>query len=261
MTPHKRFSKMIFLNAKNSESALLAEPHGAVMFSCRTLTFSAKVSCRTLEIAEPKALSLEKDHLAEPWNGGSFHLCPKKSLLESLRGINFVATSHKCFFWCHAWGSDSAGQVVPRVKFFGTWQPWAPWSWEKERNKENLEERKRDEPSIVVFNERKTKGQHLKGKIVSALFHTFWHFPHFPHFSRIFPPGFFLELRGFTTVLVQREEKRIKENEKKKTKPFCTLVVARLSPLIQNDCRQSFILRAIDSIYGYRIVLPEELMW
>ena len=65
MTPHKRFSKMVFLNAKNSESALLAEPHGAVMFSCRTL-----------EIAEPKALSLEKDHLAEPWNGGSFRICP-----------------------------------------------------------------------------------------------------------------------------------------------------------------------------------------
>ena len=78
MTPHKRFSKMIFLNAKNPESALLAEPHGAVMFSCRTLTFSAKVSCRTLEIAEPKALSLEKDHLAEPWNGGSFRICPIK---------------------------------------------------------------------------------------------------------------------------------------------------------------------------------------
>ena len=34
---------------------------------------------------------------------------------------------------------------------------------------------------------------------------------------------------GFTTVLVQRDERRIKENKKKKTKPFCTLVVARLS--------------------------------
>ena len=76
MTPHKRFSKMIFLNAKKSESALLAEPHGAVMFSCRTLTFSAKVSCRTLEIAEPKALNLEKDNLAEPWNAGSFRVRP-----------------------------------------------------------------------------------------------------------------------------------------------------------------------------------------
>ena len=55
MTPQKRFSKMIFLNAKNSGNALLAEPHGAVRFSCRSLTFSAKVSCRTLEIAEPTA--------------------------------------------------------------------------------------------------------------------------------------------------------------------------------------------------------------
>ena len=33
MTPHvKRFSKMIFLDAKNSERALLAEPDVAVMF-------------------------------------------------------------------------------------------------------------------------------------------------------------------------------------------------------------------------------------
>ena len=70
---------MIFLNAMNSESALLAEPHGAVMFFfflCRTLTFAAKVSCRTLEIAEPNALNLEKDNLAEPWNVGSFRVCP-----------------------------------------------------------------------------------------------------------------------------------------------------------------------------------------
>ena len=76
MTPHKRFSKMIFLNAKNSESALLAEPHGAVVFSCRTLTFSTKVSCRTPKVAEPKTLTLEKDNLAEPWNEGSFRKCP-----------------------------------------------------------------------------------------------------------------------------------------------------------------------------------------
>ena len=66
---------MICLNSKNSESALLAEPHGAAMFSCRTLTLSAKVSCRTLEIAKPKALNLEKENLAEPWNAGSFRVC------------------------------------------------------------------------------------------------------------------------------------------------------------------------------------------
>ena len=59
-TPHKRFSKMISLNAENVESAYLAEPHVAVMFSCRTLTRSAKVSCRTLQIAEPKAPNSEK---------------------------------------------------------------------------------------------------------------------------------------------------------------------------------------------------------
>ena len=69
-----------------------------------------------------------------------------------------------------------------------------------------------------LLNQRKTKGQQLKGKIVSALFHTFWHFPHifilFQSFSEFFLQDFFLELRGFTTALVQRdkngEEKRIK---------------------------------------------------
>ena len=54
-----------------------------------------------------------------------------------------------------------------------------------------------DLPSI----QRKTKGQQLKGKIVSALFHTFGHFStHFHTFSeffRIFPPGFFLRIKGF----------------------------------------------------------------
>ena len=49
---HKRFGKMISPNAKNLESVLLAEPHVAVMFSFRTLTRSAKGSCRTLQIAE-----------------------------------------------------------------------------------------------------------------------------------------------------------------------------------------------------------------
>ena len=62
-TPHKMFSKMISLNAKNLESVLLAEPHVAVMFSCRTLTRSAKVSCRTPQLPN---LSPEKDYLAKP---------------------------------------------------------------------------------------------------------------------------------------------------------------------------------------------------
>ena len=75
-TQHKRFSKVISLKAKNSESVLLAEPHVSVMFSCQTLTLSAGVSCRTLQIAESKTLKLEKDYLAEPWNAASFRKCP-----------------------------------------------------------------------------------------------------------------------------------------------------------------------------------------
>ena len=57
--------------------------------------------------------------------------------------------------------------------------------------------------------QRKTKGQQLKGKIVLALFHTFWHFSTlftlFQSFSEFFLQDFFLELRGFTAVLVQRQ--------------------------------------------------------
>ena len=82
--------------------------------------------------------------------------------------------------------------------------------------------------------QRKTKGQQLKGKIVSALFHTFWqfstHFHTFSEFFRIFPPRLFFRIKGFYWCFSPkiRKEKK-KENKKKKTKPFCTLVVARLS--------------------------------
>ena len=82
-------------------------------------------------------------------------------------------------------------------------------------------------------SQKNTKGQQLKGKIVSALFHTFRHFSTnfhiFDRFSKFFLQDFILELRGFITVVVQRDEKIIKENKKKKIKSFCTLVVARLS--------------------------------
>ena len=83
------------------------------------------------------------------------------------------------------------------------------------------------------FVSKETKGQQPNGKIVSALLHTFEHFSaHFHTFFRVFQSLFsrtFLELRGFTTVLFQRDEKILKENKKKKTKPFCTLVVGHLS--------------------------------
>ena len=48
--------------------------------------------------------------------------------------------------------------------------------------------------------QRKTKGQQLKGKIVSALFHTVWHFPArfhtFLEFIRLFLQDFLVEVRG-----------------------------------------------------------------
>ena len=62
---------------------------------------------------------------------------------------------------------------------------------------------------------RKTKGQQLKGKIVSALFHTFWQFsPHvhtFSEFFRIFPPRLFLRIKGFDCFFsskIRKENKR-----------------------------------------------------
>ena len=49
-------------------------------------------------------------------------------------------------------------------------------------------------------NGRETKEQQLKGKIVSALFHTFWqfstHFHTFSEFFRIFPPRHSLRIKG-----------------------------------------------------------------
>ena len=68
------------------------------------------------------------------------------------------------------------------------------------------------------YTQRKTKGQQLKGKIVSALFHTFFALIHTLFF---FSSPLPLKIKPFL--------KRIKENKNKKTKPFCTLVVARLS--------------------------------
>ena len=82
-------------------------------------------------------------------------------------------------------------------------------------------------------NQRRTKGQQLNGKLVSALFHSFWHFStHFHTFSeffRAFPPGLSLSIRGVCYCFSSKRLKRIEENKQTKTKPFCALVVARLS--------------------------------
>ena len=71
-TPHKRFSKMISLNAKNLESVFLAEPHVAVMLSCRTL--SAKVCCRTLQSPNRKPWNRRKIVLPNPGMSGPNNL-------------------------------------------------------------------------------------------------------------------------------------------------------------------------------------------
>ena len=88
--------------------------------------------------------------------------------------------------------------------------PLAP---ERERAQQMRQKR-----GVSLF-QRKTKGQQLKGKIDSALFRTFFTLSH-PFFT-LFPHDLFLKIKAFL--------KRAKENNKKKTKPFCMLAVARLS--------------------------------
>ena len=73
------------------------------------------------------------------------------------------------------------------------------------------------------FLQGKTKGQQLKGKIVSNVLHTF---RTFSHFFRIFPPGLSPSKQR---VLAQWEQKRRKDNKKNWTNRCCTLVVARLA--------------------------------
>ena len=74
---------------------------------------------------------------------------------------------------------------------------------------------------------KKTKRQQLKGKTISALFHTFFtFFTLFHTFSKFSSRTFLKKLRLF-----------IEENIKKRTKPFCTLVVARLSS--SNFCKKT----------------------
>ena len=107
-----------FLNAKNLKSVLLAEPHVAVMFSCRTLTRSAKVSCRTLKIAELKALNSEKDYLAEPQNAGSFRKCPGASVRNEKMSAKIYFFSPETV-WCGKGlpcGGVKVNKLVPSLE-------------------------------------------------------------------------------------------------------------------------------------------------
>ena len=91
---------------------------------------------------------------------------------------------------------------------------------------------------------RKTKGQQLKGKIVSALSHTFSHFSTlFTRFQN-FSPRTSLKIKAVS-----------KENNKKQTKPFCTLVVARLSSSKESTLQQNVvtILRRFPPPFPWRV--------
>ena len=123
--PHKRLSKMISLNAKNLESILLAEPHIAVMFSSRTLTRSAKVADKTLQIAEPKPWMRRRILLPNPGMPGPFENAisgPGIVLLEGrftrpsfwdsfLSSTFFVTSSDVALLPCCAPDTDSLYEV------------------------------------------------------------------------------------------------------------------------------------------------------
>ena len=68
-------------------------------------------------------------------------------------------------------------------------------------------------------NQRKTKGQQLRGKIVSALFHTYWHFSKHSHtfaeFFRTFHPGLSLRIKGFSYRFSSKRLKRTKKIKRK----------------------------------------------
>ena len=107
---------------------------------------------------------------------------------------------------------------APRAKF---WRNLSP-TWAKNVTKFLAKNFADFRPSISR-NQRKTKGQQLKGKIVSEFFTLF---RTFSHFFRIFPPGLSPSKQR---VLAQSEQKRRKDNKKNWTNRCCTLVVARLS--------------------------------
>ena len=81
---------------------------------------------------------------------------------------------------------------------------------------------------LLPKDQGKTKGQQLKGKIVSEVFALF---RTFSHFFRIFPPGLSPSKQK---VLAQGEQKRRKDNKKNRTNRCCTLVVARFVLLLKN---------------------------
>ena len=77
-----------------------------------------------------------------------------------------------------------------------------------------------------MVDSQRREGKPLKHRLTTITHKMI--FRVFQSFSEFFLQDFFLELRGFYHCF---SSKRPNENRKKKTKPFCTLVVARLSHL------------------------------
>ena len=90
-----------------------------------------------------------------------------------------------------------------------------------------------------IPNQRKTKGQQLKGKIVSEIF-TLFH--NFSHFFIIFPPGLSTIKQR---VSAQWEQKRRKNKKNNGTNRCCTLVVACLSSSYQRAILKCFKIWAL----------------
>ena len=98
--------------SQNLESMLLAEPHVAVMFSCRTLTRLAEICCRTLQTAEPEALNLEKGFLSACAPVQKLVLCvPFCTGGRGVVGCRSKQMSNgpwgKCWFRSTIWGSKT----------------------------------------------------------------------------------------------------------------------------------------------------------
>ena len=87
---------------------------------------NAKVCCQTLQIPEPKALNLQKDHLAEHWNVASFRICPLQlfmpkspesekngEIFRRFSSFNSRESGHKKFH--EKLATNSAGR---EIKFF-----------------------------------------------------------------------------------------------------------------------------------------------
>ena len=161
----------------------------------------------------PKIYTTEiPDNFSAEGPGQSFNSIrsrPGKPNQRKGQNKKFMNFAHYCEFWCFSLGK----QARFTLNFCSGMPPGKFMNW----------------PFFGLvcrghsLIQGKTKGQQLKGKIVSEFF-TLFH--NFSHFFIIFPPGLSPSKQR---VLAQGEQKIRKDNKKNWTNRFCTLVVARLS--------------------------------